>query len=359
METSRNTNTNANVNVIGSIDTGAPVARVSESSYWSALKKHTYVLLSLFVICAVVLAVYYYWRWCKLRGVYIKQYEKALSTTRVQSGDLCLARFLGSNCTANGELLSRMSGPSWSHVGLFHRDIETNKLALFEFSGNDGMQYSTIENRMEYYAGHMAVRHLRTPLTRVQVVALQQVVDVAMLRENRVGDSVEVSTFRSDRRRVVNFDSRLPLVDYDYHATQASAFLDACGLTRLHPVSAICTDFVRTLLERIDVLPTESISATSAADDTDAFLVKERSTCLHPDFFVNDSRINAAYGRVRALKDFHTQHDNSINHCIFDGSRKVRWSKEVEDAVVAVHGASGCGGDESPGNDTDGVQRAA
>lgn len=275
------------------------------------------VLWLLFIIVMLALTVFFYYQWCQKRRIQITRFKKTVNIADVKSGDLCLSRFLGANCSTNEELLSRMSGPSWSHVGLFHRDLHTGQLFLFELSGNDGVQYSTMENRMQYYAGHIAVRHLHNPLTQPQLDELQRLVDETMLEENHVGDSVEVSTFRRDRRRVVDFDPAKPLVNYDYEATQASAFLEACGLPRLkRPVSAVCTDFVRTVLERISVL---------CVVDVYGYGTPLRTTCLHPDFFITDRQINELYGPVMALKNFYKEHDTSVNHCIFDDTRKVRW----------------------------------
>lgn len=258
------------------------------------------------VISLLIFTIYTNWRIKRVRKT--SMLSRLYSWDSICSGDLYLSQFVGTGCAVHESVFTHLTGTAWTHVGIFHRDTTTNELFVLEF-GDDGVRYSTLTNRMKYYAGYIGVRHLRQALTLEQLTAYQALVDDTMRGHNRSGESIETASFTNNTCRVVNLSSNKRFVEYHARGNMVTAFANTCFFGTEHSKSMLCTDLVLALLLRLGVVVHNNMHS---------------GRCVHPDFFWKDHRLNAVYGPTLLIKNFETEHDHRINHCRYNGTRPVQ-----------------------------------
>ena len=275
------------------------------------MRKPTIVKIALVIasIIAIFVVSWLLYCYCVMRHrVRAKHFERIRSFDDIKSGDLYLTKFEGEYCGWADKMVARIIGKSWTHVGIFHRDINTHQLFVFERT-MIGIRYSKIEDRCRYYAGDIVVRHLQTPLCFEQESKFQDLVNVSLHGHNRDQESIHVGCLAKDHCVVVNCTIGTPLLNFHYPGNELTERFTDCVLKKQRQVSCACTDLILILLTRLNVWQDERTNI---------------SQCFLPKFFVEDARCDALFGDVRQVKDFDTDHDHSLAHCLFDGARKCQ-----------------------------------
>ena len=227
------------------------------------------------------------------------------SQASIQSGDLYMSRYEGT-CEVSDRVLRTLTGPGWTHVGVFHRDRQTGELFVLDF-GDKGVEHVRLVDRMYYYAGHIGVRRLKQPLDVATSQHFQELVKKVTRGHNQLGKSISVGTHEAAAEfRVVRLDPNPTLdagllVNLRKPGNGTGLFWEACvaGPSSSEAAeSAICTDFVRVILQRLGILPREPFSS-----------------CTHPSFYMSAKEVNRAYHPVERLKYFDTDHDLDLDYC--------------------------------------------
>jgi hypothetical protein len=245
------------------------------------------------------------WRPRSLRRI---QYRFARGDqTRIQTGDLYLTR-IEVSCSLRDRALRTLTGPGWTHAGFIHRDLLTGKLYVLDF-GERGVEYTLLSEKLKRYAGHIAVRRLRQPhvLSYERQVQVQAYIDDLLHGHNRTMDAhrrTAISVGSSDPSHFRTAQLNEHGVNFRRTGSGFETFCEACvtGPADLNE-SAICTDFVRMLLQRFGILPQERFR-----------------TCTHPSFFTSNAAVNAVYEPPELLKHFETEHDHSLDACSETGT---------------------------------------
>jgi hypothetical protein len=221
---------------------------------------------------------------------------------RIQTGDLYLTRSEVS-CTLRDRALQTLTGPGWTHAGFLHRDLQTGRLFVLDL-GERGVEYTLLSEKIKRYAGHIAVRRLRPQrvLSYERQVRVQAFTDQLLHGHNRTMElhqRAAISVGSSDPSHFRTAHLGEHGVNYHRAGSAFGLFWEACvsGPAELEE-SAICTDFVRMLLQRFDILPRERLR-----------------TCTHPSFFTTNSAVNDVYEPPELLKHFETEHDHALDAC--------------------------------------------
>jgi hypothetical protein len=261
------------------------------------------MLAGVLFLLMVVWGCYLMWRTRRVRKNMAIQ--RLGSLRDIQSGDLYFSLFCGTSCGISSAVVTHLTGTAWTHVGVFHRDMRTGQLYVLEFA-DDGVRYSTIENRVQFYAGYIGVRHLRNPLCTSQLEQFQHIIDDTMRGHNQAGDNVHIGSYAFGTCRVVNLHESQRLVEYGRSGSMETNFNQTCVLGKNAGHSMLCTDFVLAVLLRLRVVQRDA-----------SYL------CLHPKFFWKDKTINQVYADTLLLKDYEAEHDKMLNHCRFEGTRQI------------------------------------
>lgn len=268
------------------------------------------LLVFLMLSLAVWLCQRFYkiWRQRTL-GNFNHQSTESADLCTIASGDLYLSRYEGACCISD-RVLRGLTGPGWTHVGVFHRDLHTGQLYVLDF-GDVGVEHGSIEDRLHFYPGHIGVRRLKNPLDSQTVLHFEDLVNKVLRgHSEQQRGSITVATHQPGQFRVVrlNTDPNIDaatLVDLRQAGTGTSLFWEACVSKPADmDHSAICTDFTRVILQRLGVLPREPFD-----------------TCTHPDYYARNEDIEQVYQSVELLKHFDTNHDHNVVHC---GSQHVK-----------------------------------
>jgi hypothetical protein len=216
----------------------------------------------------------------------------------IKTGDLLICRNNRMSWIFRG-----LWGCQTTHVGVFHRSLENNKLYVFE--AVDGLHYTLFEDVYFTYSGDLFVRQLKEPLSQESIEWTQDTIDHLYNHENR-SPNARCITFRDDTMPVPvrAFVSTNPLhrnEPFQIHRNSENRMRTLCTCTLTHLVTitdltqniasyaVVCTDVILVLLKQWKLVP----------DDLN-------KQCIKPDWFSFQSpEINAVYEEMMVLKDYH------------------------------------------------------
>lgn len=204
----------------------------------------------------------------------------------IQSGDLYLSR-----CEETLADTPRIvvTGSHWTHVGIFFRDPDTNKLYVME-KGDPGIILLPIETKVKTYRGDLHVRCLRKKLNNLQLNELYNIIEQCFQMNpfEKMNDrGIHVRGYGSTSVLFQYHDSANLTTTYnsDYYKAIFSTFCNCATPMQSTTPTALCTDLVFMIMKRLKLVPENF-----------------KTNCIKPNWFVYSPIANSVYSEIYTIK---------------------------------------------------------